>query len=304
MYKGITALVALLASGCSPYLYTSEIDAFATATGNLSTGLTQAQQAIRTNPDTHAFWASYADTDKPVRFSEAGCDTASKTTCYVFVGSTAYNAPAEDAQLVAEIQKLKSLNGYAAGLQAISNAEDREAFDAARATLATNASTLAGAASGNPAVTPVAEVAVRAGTTILGYFLDQARFDQLRASVLATDKYIAAMGPDLAKALGEIRKHQLLAVKTRMRTVQGALGSGKLRVTEHERLLTQLQSDVRAVAALQRTRSDKLATELVEAHSALAEALRQRRIDPVAVITAINEFATTASDFKTAFSKI
>lgn len=297
-------LLALLGSGCSPYLYTTEIDAFATATENLTAGLGEAQKAIRTGPEAHAFWAAYANTSLRVRFRESACESWSKTTCHVSVAGKSYALSEADADLLRDIQKVRLLAGYVAGLRAVINAKDREAFDAARTKLAASAAALVGTGTGNPAAGPIAQVTVRAGTTVLGYFLDQARFDQLRASVRATDPHFAKIADPLTRALQQIRDHRIKALKRRMGTVQAKLGSKRISDVKHERLLVQLQADVRTLAALQRAPVGDLATKLVASHAALARALEDGRIDTVAVIKAIDEFATIAADFKQALTSI
>lgn len=291
---------AILVAGCSPYLYTAEVERFAGATQKFTDTISAAQAEIVTEPGEHAFWAAYADPMSRVRFSPVACRDLTGR-CHLLVNGEAFEITDDALDLVRTLEAMKALGGYAAGLRAVTDAEDREAFDAAASKLSAAAATFAAVA--NPAAGPAVEAGVRAGTTVLGFFLDQARLAQLKASVEAVDTRMATVKPPFARGLTLLRDRRLAALRYRMATVQTPLdGQAPLPDERRERLYRQLESDAAAIAALQRSDPGATATAMVEAHAALAKALRENRIDPIAVIEAADTFAGAADAFRSAFA--
>ena len=303
--KRLAISITLLASACSPYIYENEIGRFSTATKNFTDGLANVQADFQAEPELQAFWAAYADPDAMIEFDEQSCDQTSTSICHILVNGTAYTLSNNESLLIKSIAQWKAVTAYAESLKAVTNADDSAAFDAASSTLSSSAASLVGATVPYPAAGPAAAVAVRAGTAIFGFFLDKARLDQLRASVIAVDKYMPEIQDELAKSLKAIRDIRIADHKLRIASIQAPLTSAtKPKGVERERLIKELQLGVARIAALQRSKPDLLADKMVAAHGALAAALARPKVDLADVVKTLDEFVSISAEFKSAFATL
>lgn len=294
--------LGLFAAGCSPYAYTKEIESFANSTKAFSAGIDQITADIVAKPSEKAFWVAYGNPTVPTLLDPQTCSAPNpKPTqrCSLRANGENHRLTPTDLQLLASLKNLNAFSKYAAALSAVSNADDRAAFDAAAGRLASSAATFTGGL--GPSAGAITGPVVEATFAIQGIALDQARLRQLQRSVASVDAKLPAASKRLATALSDLKAKRVKAAYDQHLSVQLAL---PVAVTNSERaeIIRELQKGANEISNLQAQDPKKLVDAMVSAHSALAKALKDPRVNLADVAKELSNFAEIANAFKAALS--
>ena len=294
-----SASLALVAS-CSPYVYKSEIDGFATGVKDLATAYNdgRAYVASRDLEDLDAKWAQnrapltitaceFRDTGAPVNVECALHQVAQPVPSPSPLGSAVRDA----APIV------RALSDYSSALAAVTNAADRESLTAAQTKFKTAVQGLASEAAGKavPAVGPAVDLL----NALTAAFLDQQRYEILRSGVSTAREPVAILGKTLAGTLGGIWMVRANELRDAANAEVRNLGTG----ADYPARLKRAREKVTALETLRSKNPAIAATDMVAAHDALAKALTDDSRQVEAVATAVGTFAAQAKAVKDAFAK-
>lgn len=299
------ALVAL--AGCSPYGFSGEVGQFAEGVNQISAAFT-AGYANVTNDTVARQDVAFRDRRAAVEvapscvFSSADGEAGS-APCRL------YPAGGQPPQLTTlekaapETEKaLAGLRNYAEALQALTNAADRAAFDAAAGRLQAAVGGLASlASSGAPGIGAIAPPAVAALAWLVGTGLDQERYNALRwgvnhsASSVRTIATVLGIGLD---AINASRQEQLLSG---IRELARLLGP-QLSQTDYNARLALTEQRLSQLDALRHVNASRVATLLSRAHDKLLEAVNDPSRSIGDVARAIGEFADHAKALRDALA--
>jgi hypothetical protein len=189
------------------------------------------------------------------------------------------------------------LKAYAAALQAVTNAADRAALDAAIGDLSKSAGGLAGSVgmAAGPASAAVATAAVSAGVSLVGWIIgtveDARRFEALDSTLRVTCEPIRVLA-EAADTLIDARLVEIAATR-RESVVRIQLGMKRLRGEEFYRR-DQEVDDLMAAGVRPPDTGHNLGTAFRKAHDALVQAVINRKGQTLELIQAVGNFADLA----------
>jgi hypothetical protein len=304
------ATALLTSAACSPYGYRPATTKFADSVTAVTTALTTNRQAVA--EDRMALMRVDV-ADRRMQPVTTGSCTLMKSDpahpCRVVPANASNDAVAERYLLkpnhevpAAKIAELKILARYAKSLAALTEAKDREAFDAAAKQMADALQAWVGAAapaaSGAALVGPVA----RGALYLFGEALDYERYVQLRTAVSEADPHIAA----LQETIGEMLNSQRGALITLRGTTAETLARGVSAQATPEARIARLNQTFERAALAQAAREvdpDKVAAEMVKAHAALKKALDDPKTALTAAVATIERFAEQVETLRTAIDE-
>jgi hypothetical protein len=199
-------------------------------------------------------------------------------------------------------QAITALADYAAALDAVTRAEDREAFNNAAATLEQSVDGLAKrVAPGAPPVGPL----VGLFGFVTGTYLDQRRFVALRSAVDEADPLLPVVAQPIAVAFDEMTKAQRRDLLDEGNEVAARLDR-KAGVPPTDQVyaanLRELERIALASETLAVSQPQAALESMITAHGELRRALDEGRGQDKVVIKAINEFVTKAKAVQAAFA--
>jgi hypothetical protein len=310
----LALLGGIALSACSPYVYNQEITGFSTGVNAVAASYQTGQQAV--DAIAAQQWQAANATARTRLLLLPGCDQTDpsgsppKLPDCAIVAFSAKAAPAPTAvqqNLADAAPAFNALKAYAAALTAVTAAADETALNQASQSLTTAANGLAGTvAKLAPAASPASGFVAPIGSLIgqaVTLYLDQRRLAVLRSAVPAVDPDVQVLGQTVQAALLDIRAQQLLQLGTGLRSDAEPLEVAtvsKLSTADYQSKLAALQV---GIAAFNQTRAaDPTATvaAMVTAHHQLAAALQANSGEQMAVLTAVQTFATAAAQLKTA----
>ncbi len=306
----IAAIVAAcLGSSCSPYLYKNEVQGFAAGVKSLDQSYETGIQAIADQrvAANNAKWLN----NKPAVTLSDGClppGSAAPMPCGVIDPSGSLDdektaGPGKVERAAAEQrQHIRALAEYAEALDAITSAEDREAFDHAAATLEQSVDGLAGrVAPGAPGVGPL----VALFSFVTGTYLDQRRFVALRSAVDEADPVLVELREPFALTFEEMAKAQRRYLLIEGNEVAARLDR-KAGVPPTDQVYAANLRELERIAVAEETLAlsepRTAVDDMVAAHGELRRALDEGRGQDKEVIKAINAFVERAKAVQAAFA--
>lgn len=310
-----TAMVAAFAAacltgGCSPYVYKNEIQGFAAGVGTLDRSY---EEGLRSIADQRvAAYNAVWQNKKTVVGLSPDCDLVSSgdpKPCGVIdpvsAGDDRTAGPGIFERTAAEQRPhIKVLADYVAGLDAVTRAEDREAFDNAAAGLAQSVDNLAGRVVPAATAPPLGPL-VGLFTYVAGTYLDHRRFVALRSAVRAADPELAKLKQPFSIAFENLARAKRQYLLIEGREVEFRLGRTGGRPPSDEVYETNLKALERIGAstdALAQSDPGAVVDEMVEAHGELRRALDEARGQDKEVIKAIKGFVERAKAVQAAFA--
>jgi len=208
---------------------------------------------------------------------------------------------ATETQAVAAAPIVKALSEYAAALAAVTNAEDRQALDAAQAGLKQSVTALAVRARAEG--TSKAELGAVADLFALGLgtLLDARRYEVLRGGVLDAKEPVSTLGQALGETLDALRAARARELQLAASRLSTGLGP-RMDAGAYAARLDALRSRVATLEALRRADPRQAAADMVAAHDALARALADRSRQAKAVADAVKVFVEKAKALGDAFA--
>jgi hypothetical protein len=292
-----------LATACSPYIYKREISALATNVETMSTahdaGLAGAR-ALRLAEQRRDWIENRTHLDTTAACSPtpgALAPPADEETCELRRADGSAASPSDTEIAARRTQAhIDALVAYVAALQAITNAEDRAAFDEASAELTKTIAELS-----DDAAAPRIEAAGGFLSSVFGAYLDRRRLQALRSGVNAAHPAISDLSLVLATSLDALRLEQARLRNRHAAELLTAIEADGLDAEAYTALLTELEAETNALEALNRARPRRAGQGLVAAHLALKNALADDRRQSTAVFEAIQQFAEEVQKVEDAF---
>lgn len=315
---GTTAVAALavvcLTGGCSPYVYKNEIQGFAVGVEQLGVAYAAGQEALVVDRLAAQRAAWVARRERPRLALTVGCVAPGPAGQDVCAVAEAGRAPSPPTSVEAEAGKAGSIGealvDYAEGLAAITRAEDREAFDNARAELSNGLTSLLERADAErpaaearaPRLGPVADLVGWAA----GAYLDQRRYTVLKAAVTRAHPDIEALGGALGVVLRNIAEQRRLHLVNEAKSIQERIASRNGRPVRddpaYEDLVQALEARAEVVNELIASEPEKAAEAMVTAHAKLRDALASNQGQLDVVVGSIKDFAAKARKVREAFA--
>jgi hypothetical protein len=316
--KQVAAGLAMMAMGgisaCSPYVFSPEISGFATGVTSLASSYQTGRQAVSSISEQER-QAAYAAARKRLLLL-AGCDQRDPSgtppkfaDCgIVSFGETGAPAPTAAEQALADAAPaFNALKAYADALEAVSKAADEKTLSTATQSLATAAGSLAGAVAKLDPAAKEAGAAIGPLTGVLGkgiaIYLDQRRYEALRATVPGVDPAVQILGRTVTAALLDIRAHQLGHLEQQMSAQAEPLEMASvagLTARDYQEKLTALTATVAAFNLARAADPSQAAASMVAAHASLATALRDGTGEDAALLESIGGFVAAAEKVDTA----
>lgn len=298
------AVLLISLQGCSPYLFSDEIARFDASTEQLAGSVETMRTSIADGPGKRGFWTALRRFDA-VELSD-GCAVRLPEPCQVLIDGEEVDALSkEDVEALEAIKVFGAFRRYAAGLKAVTRAEDRAAFDAANAGLASSVGGLIKVVPlpAAQAASAMAEAAVRAGGAVVGFALDTERRKALEAAVLRVDPFMDDLKDELAGALDDIAAAQAISLRIRADRAAEALRRSR-GAAERRRLVEEVFALTSGIRALDTADAGAVATRLAEAHAALATALQTAEPDLGETLGALRKFADAAAGLRKAIEPL
>lgn len=323
---GMGLVILLLAGGCSPYVYGPEIARFAQATTRLNeavvdvraesarTATTRTWQEVRPGIAAGSVTVRLHPTCGPGGAPDSAVPALpAGERCVILVarrgpgGVWTEQVFATDPNAIHYARALavvQALDGYAAALKALSNAEDRKALDAATAQFCTSAgalATIAGVAG------PVFGAACGLVGQTIGISLDYARYRRLREGVeTAQVRVIPGFATIVAETLERAQNNRrgLLREETRQNVVslRPAAAAWPTAPAAYDERTAALAAAATSLGAIQASNPRAVAEAMAAAHAALAAALADdsRQIEPLT--NAVSKFAGEVEKLRAAIA--
>jgi hypothetical protein len=327
------AIIALVAAtwtlcGCSPYLYQKEVGSFSSSVVAVSNGVTQGLDNLDQD-QVAADLAQVLGARAGVNLSPGCGSEGPNEPCGLMVPKKVPDASPVDKFPHPQLLKvLAALKGYADGLAAVTNAQDRKDYDAAASQLASSVAGLGTAlAAADPraaAAGPALSAVVTLTTWTIGVGLDAARYDTLRSAINAVgtpsidlegqkaspiqvvaDKAITPALTAVKSARITLIFRQLNARQDRINLDLKAAGAAPVS-SERDRYdtsVTDLASLVATLNAIRGVDPAPVGKSLVKAHDDLQQAVNDKSRQFQSLVSSIADFADKAAAVEKAFAK-
>jgi hypothetical protein len=309
-------VAAVLLTGCSPYVYTAEINGFSSGVSSVSATYDAGRQWLANDTSSRqdqAFAAGRAQLDVTDGCSQAdaGPDGTFPACAIVARNSTAPPPLPRNLVLVNTAgAAFTALKAYTAALASVTNANDDAALTAAINGLATSAESLSQATAKLAPKTAAVGGLIKTSNPLLAWgaksYLDQRRYKALRGAVPAVDADIAQLADVAATALLDIRAAQVRALEQQVAAardqVQGEQVAG-LTASAYQARLTDLETKMAAFTTARAADPQGAAAKMKATHHALAQALLNNSHETKAVFDAALAFATAADALAPAAAK-
>lgn len=330
--RSMRAIIALVVAtwtlcGCSPYLYQKEVGTFSSSVVAVSNGLTQGLDNLEQD-QAAADLAQVVGARAGVNLSPGCGNERPNERCRLMVFPKKVPDPSAadkfDPYKPEVLKVLAALKAYADGLAAVTDAQDREDYDAAASQLSSSVAELGTALGavtpGGAAAGPALSAVVTLTTWTIGAGLDAARYDTLRSAINAVGTPSADLGKlsaiqvvadkAITPALSAVRSArlsllsgQLTARTDRINSDLSATGAAHISLDRYDTPLTDSASLVATLNAIKGVDSAAVGKSLVKAHDELQQAVNDKSRQFQNLVTSIADFADKAAAVEKAFAK-
>lgn len=312
-WSSLAALPILLLASCSPYSYSKEVAAVSASVDKMAAAYSDGYAAVAA--DRAALVRLQLATARapvllPTDCASAATVSTNEPPCEPYAAGGALPAPTGiEARRKTAMAALTVLQDYAHGLAAVTNAADRDAYDAAVGQLAGAVGALArNADAAAPGISTVAPATINLLGWLVGTALDQQRFATLKAVTTAMEgpdahglRPVRVVAKSLATGLVALRGTRLRLVDSRARRLAKGLGPS-LSQAAYESRLDSLQAATTVLESLRQVNPDATADALAAAHTALVAAVNSPTPDSAALLAAISDFADKAAALRSALA--
>ncbi len=294
---------AVVLGGCAPYVYKSEINAFAGGVDDLATAYRTGMKGMAGDRVELQRWQWSVDRPRVSLSEECVVDfksPAAGPACAVLPSSGKPLPPsAVETQAAAAAPIVAALRDYANALAAVTNAEDAEQLDAAQTKFRGSLQGLLKQQSVEaPKVGPVVELIGAAFTAVL----NERRYTILRDGVTAANGAVEQLGQALGETLTIMRVAQAGQLKLTADHMALQLGPG-VGGREYVERLSLVEAKAASLESLRRSDPRRAADDMVRAHRELARALADESRQGEAVFEAVIVFSEKAKAVRSAFGR-
>ena len=308
--KRCPLLLALCLGACSPYEYSKEIAGFGAGIEQLAAAFDSGYANLAAD---HASATRQRLLDKrpviniaPSCAVTVGPGARSQQPCALY--GFGEPEPAPPALLVSQAKAKQALKGlvlYAHGLEAVTNAGDRKAYNEAAKRLEGSVSNLASAANAAmPGVGVLAPAVVNMTLWVVGAALDQDRFDTLKAAVDQGSLYLPTVTGYLASALDEINNARRDVIYGEVNGLVAPLGTRtQLTSAVYKERYDQAESKLVKLNALRHASAVQAKQDLLKAHEELKHAVNDKSRNIAPLVDSVTEFVAAAKRVHEAVSR-
>jgi len=295
------------ATACSPYNFQKEVNAFSGSVENLSDAVVEGYSSLASDREAQAqLQLTHARPQLVVAPNCAIGASASDDFCDVTVvrGQQPNLLGSSDEQRAKAkaLEVLPALKDYAHALAAVTNAEDRAAFDKAVSQLSNSVGDLTKAADvAAPGASVIAPAAVDLAGWLVGTGLDQDRFDSLRRGVHAAQRPIQNIAATLGTGL------ELISTQRRdiiFKDIEGTLKPMGPSLSEeaYREQLADAEAKFAVLNGLRRSDPAGAAESMAKAHDALVAAVDDPNRNYGNLLKALTDFTNKASALRDALA--
>jgi hypothetical protein len=315
--------------GCSPYLYEKEVGSFSSSVSDVWSAVTQGLDNLDQDQSA-ADLAEVVSARAGLNLSTGcGSEDPNQACRLMVVPKTVPDTSAADMFSPVKPQLLKvlgALKGYADGLAAVTNAQDRQDYDAAASQLSSSVAglgtALGAAGPGGAAAGPALSAVTALVTWTIGEGLDNARYDTLKSAINAVGsrsidvegqkisaiQVIAnnAITPELSAVRSArimLLFRQLDARANRINSDLAAATSARVSLDRYDTPLMVLASLVATLNAIKGVDPEAVGRSLVEAHDELQKAVNDKSRQFQNLVSSLADFADKAAAVQKAFAK-
>ena len=296
MRSRLFPFILLCATACSPYSFQKEVSTFSGSVDELSdavvTGYSNLQDDRAAEADLQLIRARAMLNVAP----ECAVPASTPTDfCGVFARRgrppELFGSADEQKARAEALAVLPALKDYAHALAAVTNAQDRAAYDAAVSQLSDAVGNITAAANAAaPGAGIVAPAAINFAGWLVGTALDQQRFDSLKHAVHAVQQPIHSVATTLGAGLELINDQ-------RRRIIKGDIDASatpmapSLSEADYRQQLTDLEAKLAVLNALRRSEPATAAESMAQAHEALIKAVDDPQRNYGSLVKALNDFS-------------
>lgn len=305
--RGTGLLLALGLGACSPYEYSKEVTGFSTGVDQIKTAVTSGYANLAADR-LALLQLELLDTRAPIELTQS-CPylvrpvAATKAPCLLLRHNQAVPSPTELE--VAEDHVLEfadALAVYAKALAAVTNAADRDAYDAAAKRLAGNVQNLAKAASGvAPGADAIAPAVVNLVAWVVGAALDKDRVDTLARSVHLAKPLVGKVAGVLKTDLKLVAVERIKVLKAYTAALAKPLGPSLSPAAYKERF-AQAEAARIKLDAVRHSSPEGAVDDLVKSHDALIDAVDDPKANFAQLISAVSGFEQQATALRDALA--
>lgn len=322
------AAAAWVLCGCSPspYLYQKEVGSFNSSVAAVSNGVTQGLDNLGQD-QAAADLAQVVGARAGVNLSKECGTERPHELCRLMIPKKVPSPSAADkfTPVKPEVKKvLAALKAYADGLAAVTNAQNREDYDAAASQLSSSVAALGtalgavtpGGAAAGPALGAL--VTLTSWTVVTG--LDAARYDTLKSAINAVgtpsidlkgqsaiqvvvDDAITPALEAVRSARLELLFEQLNARADRINSDLSATGTMHISFDRYDTPLKDSASLVASLNAIKGVDPAALGKSLVEAHNDMKKVVNDKSKQFQSLVSSMADFAEKAAVVEKAFAK-
>jgi hypothetical protein len=298
-------IVLMLVAGCSPYIYKKEINGFSAGVNDLGSAYSSGLKSAASEWQERQLW-KWITARVPLVLTE-GCvlhesaGTDSGPACALREVGQAPPAPVQsetekEAAKAAPI--IQALRKYADALAAVTNSEDQQTLEAARAQFSSSIQDLA-KQRGTTLAKPF-ETGAGIFATVTTAWLNQRRFEILKTGVTAANEPVKELGDAMGATLAAIRTAR--ANELRLTAVDLTKGLGPaFGSADYMTRLNLIEGKVNSIEALRRSDPCQAAQEMVRAHNELTRALNDDSRQVQTVADSVRTFVDKARAVRDAF---
>ncbi len=297
----VVAAITLL-TACSPYVYKTEIGAFASGVGDLTSAYSDGLKELAAARGERERW-ELTRASAPLALT-SGCvpggagASMAQTPCVVHEVNKLPAVPSKtELQAASARSAAAALKKYADALAAVTNAEDAQTLAAAQADF--NAA-IVGLASDDKSATAELGAVADLFSAVTTAVLNQRRYDALKRGVNAAQEPVATLGNALGEALDSMRVARASELRDTANLMIIGMG-GEVKDDEYMKRLVTVQERAAALEALRQSDPKQAASDMIKAHAALAAALSDDARQISAVLAAIRDFVDKAKAVREAF---
>jgi len=301
-------LLAVCLAACSPYEYSKEAAGFGAGVDHLAAAF-DAGYANLAVDQASATRQRLLD-KRPVIHMTRSCgapvgpSALSQQPCALYgAGDKEPTLPDLQRSQANARKALQGLTLYVHGLQAVTNAADRKAYNEAAKRLEGGVANLASAANaalpGDGVIAPaVANVAL----WVVGAALEEDRFDTLKAAVNSGSSYLPTVAAYLATALDEINNARRDVLFWDVDGLVAPLGARLASVGYKERY-EQAEAQLAKLDALRHASAAQATKDLLKAHEELKQAVNDPSRNIAPLVNSVTEFVAAAKRMNDAGSR-
>lgn len=300
-------IVLLCATACSPYNFQKEVSAFGGSVDQLSDAVVVGYSNLEGDRAGEAELQLIQTRPMLDVAPECAVPASTRTDfCGVFArrgrAPEIFGSADEQTGRALALKVLSVLKDYADGIVAVTNAEDRTAYDKAVSQLSDAVGNITAAANvAAPGAGVIAPDAINFAGWLVGTALDRQRFDSLKRGVHAAQKPIHTIATTLGTGLELISDQRRRIIRKDIDDSVTPMGP-PLSEADYRQQLTDVETKFAILNGLRRSDPAAAAESMAQAHDALVNAVDDPQRNYGNLLKALSDFSQRAKALRGALA--